>query len=92
VHGDVLLPSRHRVLFGQGLGEEDVMVDKDAALEKLLEQEASPAMEKWIAASEEEVSNESVDIEGGTAQFAHALLESNEAMLPALRRAKIIIG
>jgi len=66
--------------------------DKDAALEELLEQEASPAMERWIAASEEEVNRESVDIEGGTAQFAHALLESNQALLPALRRATIVIG
>ena len=80
------------MFFGYGLGEEHAMVDEDVALEQLLEQEASPAIERWLAASEEEVSNESVDIEGGTAQFAHALLESNEAMLPALRRAKIIIG
>jgi len=79
-------------LFRHGLGKEHAMADEDVALQELLEQEASPAMERWIAASGKEASNESVDIEGGTAQFAQAPLESNEVMLPALHRPKIIIG
>lgn len=68
------------------------MSNRDKAMQELLEREASPAIEAWIDAPEEEATNVTVDLEGGAAQFAQALLESNEAMLPTLRRAKIIVG